>query len=414
MLGTFELPDGVVQADPPVPLETVGIVVLAGGPLFELDDPELFDQPGTYTRESMTFPTPTGTVERTFTYYVPSTHDGTEAMPLVVTLHGAGSYGIGQLAYSDFDRVAEEEGFIVVAPDYGASALGTFTTPGIADFTSAIIDRLSEDFAIDERRVYASGISMGGGASVTLAYGLSDRIAAVAPVASGISRALAEDLPRPTTFVTFYGTQDSGWSPIFFAANERIAELNGASATPEVTTWPATPDDPTTINRYAHTGGVYGTEAVFYQVEEGGHTWPGKYQYASLISVGLTSQQFDATEVIWDHLSRQSLPIEVPVDILPDRINPDGRGLTPVAVLSTDEVDATTLELDVVRLGPGEARPRASSTQDVDGDGRLDIVLRFATQDLGIEPGDTSAALTGRATDGGAVDGSDTFVTAPG
>lgn len=68
---------------------------------------------------------------------------------------------------------------------------------------------------------------------------------------------------------------------------------------------------------------------------------------------------------------------------------------------------ASTLEDDVV---PVRARS-GSAGEDVDGDGRLDTVLRFRTQDLGIEPGDTSATVAGRATDRGAVHGRDTFRT---
>jgi hypothetical protein len=37
---------------------------------------------------------------------------------------------------------------------------------------------------------------------------------------------------------------------------------------------------------------------------EGGHTWPGRYQFASLIRVGMTPPDIDATEVIWEHLKR--------------------------------------------------------------------------------------------------------------
>lgn len=38
------------------------------------------------------------------------------------------------------------------------------------------------------------------------------------------------------------------------------------------------------------------------------HVKPGKYQYSSLINVGLTSQHIDASEVIWEHLSKHRLP----------------------------------------------------------------------------------------------------------
>lgn len=407
MLGTFELPDGVAQGDPPVPLEVVATVTIASGPLLTFDRTDVFDEPGTYVSESLTF----GATERTFHYYVPSSYDPASPVPVMVTLHGAGSYGIGQIAYSEFDRVAEEHGFIVVAPDYGISALGVFLTPGIADMTDAMLDHLVERYSIDERRIYASGISMGGSSSQTLAYELPDRIAAIAPVASGITRLRDEPLPRPMTVVSFYGTDDSSWGPGFRDATDHVAAQLGASAAPEVTAWPATDDDVTSVTRYVHSGGRYGTEAVFYEIEDGGHTWPGTYQYASLITVGRTTQHIHATDLIWEHLRDESLPVEVPVVVTNGPVNPRGGGIIQVAVLSTDAVDATTLELGMVRIGPGEAVPEGASVRDVDRDGRADVVLRIRVPATGIEPGTTALSLTGRAADGGAVRGEATVRT---
>jgi len=50
---------------------------------------------------------------------------------------------------------------------------------------------------------------------------------------------------------------------------------------------------------------------------------------------------------------------------------------------------------------------------DVDGDGDLDMVLHFNTQDTGIKAGDTEASLTGKTIDGKSIRGSDAIVTVP-
>lgn len=306
MTGSFALPEGVTRFDPAMPLLVKTRVTVRSGPLFTLDNKELFDQPGKYATHKMRF----GDIERTYHTYVPSGYKGDQPVPVMFTFHGGGSYAIGQLAYSEFDVVAEKEGFIVVAPDYGSSALGRFTTPAVPEFTSAIIDELSKTYNIDKRRIYASGISMGGGASMTLAYELSDRIAAVAPVASGIARG-ERALPRPTTIVFIYGTRDpvaSNYGPQTYEALERYVKQNGCSEVPRVKVWTPTEADPTGITRFTYSGGVNGTEIIFYRIDEGGHTWPGKYQYASWITVGLTSQHIDASQVIWDHLKEHQLP----------------------------------------------------------------------------------------------------------
>jgi polyhydroxybutyrate depolymerase len=413
MEGTFELPSGVQQSDPPTDLFVIAEVTIASGSLITVDDTDYFDQPGEYGRVTKTY----GSIDRTYDYYVPSSYNG-DPMPLVITLHGAGSYGAGQMFYSGFDDLGEQEGFIVVAPDYGLSAYGFFMFPRIKDFASDIIDDMAVIYNIDLRRVYASGISMGGSSSISLAYDIPDKIAAVAPMATGASSVLGDDLPKPTTFILFYGTRDSGWGAdgsVLFAAVNKLVEENQGFPDPLITEWDSVVEEPnqTTITQFTYEGGVYGTEVIFYQVNEGGHTWPGKYQYASLITVGLTSQQFDATEAIWNHLKIHTLPMETSIDIKQESINPKQKGVIPVAILTTNNFDASTVEVETVQFGPAGARAEHSNVEDVNDDGYLDMMLNFRAQDTGIQAGDTSATLTGRSSVFGAFFGSDTFKTVP-
>ena len=157
---------------------------------------------------------------------------------------------------------------------------------------------------------------MGGGASFSLAYELSDRIAAVAPVAAGTGRG-QRALPRPITIVIIHGTRDpvaSGYGAQTYAGVDHWVKQNGCSETPAVKVWTHTEDDPTGITRFTYGDGKDGTEVIFYRVDEGGHTWPGKYQYASWITVGLTSQHIDGSQVIWDHLKEHELPAAADTD----------------------------------------------------------------------------------------------------
>ncbi|MCL4219560.1 MAG: hypothetical protein KJ052_21475, partial [Candidatus Hydrogenedentes bacterium] len=76
---------------------------------------------------------------------------------------------------------------------------------------------------------------------------------------------------------------------------------NGCNTEPEIDTLPdIDPADGTSIKRYTYTGGLNGTEVVFYKVEGGGHTWPGGEQYLAEWIIGKTSHDMDASAVIWD------------------------------------------------------------------------------------------------------------------
>lgn len=85
----------------------------------------------------------------------------------------------------------------------------------------------------------------------------------------------------------------------------------------------------------------------------------------------------------------------------------------PVAILTTDTFDATTVDPTRVRFGRTgtETAPVQSALENVDGDEDTDLILHFNTQDTGIVCGDTSASLTGETLSGQPIDGSDSIQT---
>jgi hypothetical protein len=109
--------------------------------------------------------------------------------------------------------------------------------------------------------------------------------------------------------------------------------------------------------------------------------------------------------------------ILVSIDIKPgsdtNPINPKSKGVIPVAILTTNTFDATTVDPLSVQFGPDgatEAHGRGH-IEDANGDGRLDLVLHFNTKETGIQCGDTSASLTGKTFNGQAIEGSDSIKT---
>jgi serine protease len=111
------------------------------------------------------------------------------------------------------------------------------------------------------------------------------------------------------------------------------------------------------------------------------------------------------------------VPNDVAIDIypgtFPNSLNPRAKGVIPVAILTTDIFNASNLDSATVRFGASgtEAPPVQSALADVDGDGRIDMILHFQLQATAIQCGRTTAFLTGQTFDGGAIEASDSIVT---
>ncbi len=100
------------------------------------------------------------------------------------------------------------------------------------------------------------------------------------------------------------------------------------------------------------------------------------------------------------------LSVIVNLDIVPGSDqNPvylSSRGVTTAAILTRDTFDATQVDISTISLGPGGA-PEAhgrSHLKDVDGDGGVDLILHFTTQDIGLSCGDADVTIMGETFDG--------------
>jgi len=109
--------------------------------------------------------------------------------------------------------------------------------------------------------------------------------------------------------------------------------------------------------------------------------------------------------------------IEVTIDIkpgsYPNSINLGSNGNVPVAIFSTEDFDATTVDPLTIRLSGAEVRLKGKGDpqvnfDDVDGDGLEDIIVHVDTQTFSLTGDDTEAILTGETFDGQKIRGVDT------
>jgi hypothetical protein len=107
------------------------------------------------------------------------------------------------------------------------------------------------------------------------------------------------------------------------------------------------------------------------------------------------------------------ISIDIKPGSSPNRLNPKSHGVIPVAILTTDTLDATTVDPLSVRFGPKGAKEvhKTGHIEDVNHDGEPDLVLHFKTQATGMKCGDISASLTGETFDGDPIQGSDSIKT---
>ena len=257
---------------------------------------------------------------RRYIVYVPDTYNAASPAPLVISMHGAGLWPGGQRDLSLWNNVADREGIIVVYPsgiDAGGPRIWHVDhSPGPARdvrFIADLIDTLSATYSIDRSRIYADGLSNGGGMAFALSCLLADRIAAVGLVAS------AQTLPwswctetRPVPMIAFHGTADvftpyegrkSFIAPMPFPSipqwTANWAKRNGCGSARDSVVGP-------TVTRRTYLDCTNDAAVVLYTITHGGHTWPGGGPHPDWL-LGATDRSINATEEIWSFFAARRL-----------------------------------------------------------------------------------------------------------
>jgi polyhydroxybutyrate depolymerase len=305
-------------------------------------------------------------VDRSFLVRLPKGYSAQQHYPVVILLHGMNQDADDIERLTGFDQTADKDGIIAVYPfalhgrwnvgvrpkereeqpmyprhrrygggypggGYPSGGGGGYpgggqqqpqqrhqeAQPEVDDigFFNQMIDQLTSKFSADASRVYVVGLSEGGFMAMHVGCAVSDKIAAIATVGATMPKTMVCLLTRTVSLMMITGTSD----PVVphGGGTEHNLNLPTLSADDSAKAWAKIDhcgDKPThsklpskgkggmetKIDTYDGCG--QGSQVVLYNVKGAGNTWPGGEQYEPENTIGKTSNDFSADEVIWNFL----------------------------------------------------------------------------------------------------------------
>ena len=282
-----------------------------------------------------------GRIRTSILHVPPSYADGTP-MPLVLFMHGGGGNGAQAQRSYGMDAVADREGFLVAYPN-GTGNFGNLLTWNAANccsyayennvddvgFLRALVEELERTYSIDPRRIYATGMSNGGMMTYRLGCRMSDKLAAIAPVAGALNETSCTP-SDPLPVIVFHGTDDQhvpynggvGPETLYPRVDEPVSHaIDFWVGRDQTVTTPVTETSASgNIITDTYGGGVRGTEVVLYTIRDGGHAWPGG---AGSATGDVPTQEISASELIWAFFERHP-KAEAPVEPTVRVASPNG------------------------------------------------------------------------------------------
>ena len=274
-------------------------------------------------------------VDGNVTRHVPPAHDGKTPIPLVLDLHGYQSPASIEVLLSALGPFGDAHGFVTITPETIAPVPRWETGLDSADvkWLSAVLDDAEATLCIDIARVFTTGLSNGAMMTSSVACALSDRIAAVAPVA-GVQLADGCAATRPVPVITFHGTADGFVAydgglgkdalnlPAPDGSGKKLSDLGvttgGGPSVPDIVAGWAKRNGcadaaPTTENVAPDVDVIAfdcpaDADVELVRVTGGGHSWPGSAFAKNIESiVGHTTDSISATEKMWEFFEAHPL-----------------------------------------------------------------------------------------------------------
>jgi polyhydroxybutyrate depolymerase len=268
--------------------------------------------------------------QRSYHLHIPPSLDFSSKSILLLNLHGATGNEKNARTKTGFDQVSDQEKFIVAYPNSLNEQWndGRNPTPAISavndtGFISALISKLTTALNIDTKRVFLSGFSNGAIFTQRFACEHADQITAIAAVSGPMAFDTYNQChpSEPVSVLIFHGRDDpyvpwgGGDIPVFGGTVISVDDtytywsdvVNGCTGSPVSTSEPdRDPNDGTLVTRRAFDDVCTNqTSVILYDIEGGGHTWPGgnNPNLPGPGGPGLTSYDINASSIIWDFMN---------------------------------------------------------------------------------------------------------------
>jgi predicted peptidase len=178
-----------------------------------------------------------------YVVFVPHAYKADKDYPLILFLHGAGErgddgelpvkqgIGNGGIKFKNYEKTFP---FFVVFPQARLKGSWKAGEPD-ADRALAILDEVQKSYKIDSKRLYLTGLSMGGSGTWSLAAAQPTKWAAIAPICGRGDPETAAKIKHLPTWC-FCGDQDG--ATLVEANRDMIKALKAAGGTPRYSEYP--------------------------------------------------------------------------------------------------------------------------------------------------------------------------------
>jgi len=255
---------------------------------------------------------------RFFKTHLPLGYTFQKQYPVVFVFHGGlGNPGLTE-KQTGFSKKADEEGFIVVYP-YGTGSFdkklltwNTWDCCGYADkknindvdFIKAVIKEIKSKYNVDEKRIYATGLSNGGMMCYLLASELPEYFAAVAPVAASMFDTVSCDSKSEVSLIIFNSADDQHIPYNGGVGEKSLVDVEKLPVETVVNFWVdnykcylMNKSESSSFHKTYYKNNK-GTEIVLYKMLSGGHSWPGGEKIRMFGDTPV--KNVSATDLIWE------------------------------------------------------------------------------------------------------------------